>query len=285
MSASSSRPWMVPSSPNVPCSTGKITSTLMARSLARRVSAASLWNGTRPLCRWTGSGGTITASPRANTAAAGVVSGSPARNWRGSKTILPCSKFSACSAVSQRPSLVMPMGTTSYLSLLIAWRTDAAESSDTSCSPLRPPNSMPTRSFFMTFQCGRGRTSRQSQDWYIRTGLQNLFPKCRQRQFHGQFGGAVVLVDHGIHFDNLEADHAAVIGDDLHGEMGFAIGRAAADRSAYAGRVLGINPIHVERNVIAGGAAPGHSQSFFHDGAHAAFVNVAHGKDSDASAA
>ena len=48
MSASSSRPWMVPSSPNVPCSTGKITSTLMARSLARRVSAASTLKGHEP---------------------------------------------------------------------------------------------------------------------------------------------------------------------------------------------------------------------------------------------
>src|SRR2546421_4971794 len=31
----------------------------------------------------------------------------------------------------------------------MALKTDAAESSDTSCSPLRPPNRIPTRSFFM----------------------------------------------------------------------------------------------------------------------------------------
>jgi hypothetical protein len=30
-------------------------------------------------------------------------------------------------------------------------KTDAAESNETSCSPLRPPNKMPTRSFFITF--------------------------------------------------------------------------------------------------------------------------------------
>ena len=44
MSASSSRPWMVPSSPNVPCSTGKMTSTLMEFAAAW-VSGASLSNG------------------------------------------------------------------------------------------------------------------------------------------------------------------------------------------------------------------------------------------------
>ena len=49
----------------------------------------------------------------------------------------------------------MPMGTTSYFSLSIALRTEAAERSETSCSPLRPPNRIPTRSFSMTLQCGR----------------------------------------------------------------------------------------------------------------------------------
>src|SRR6266700_7706506 len=118
MSASSSRPWMVPSSPKVPCRTGKIMSTLMPRSDARRVR---------------------------------VVSGSPARRWRASCSgVLPFSNFSASAEVSQRPSLVMPIGTTSYLLLSIAPRTDAAERRETSCSPLRPPKRMPTRSFFMT---------------------------------------------------------------------------------------------------------------------------------------
>jgi len=34
---------------------------------------------------------------------------------------------------------------------------DAAESRETSCSPLRPPKRTPTRSFFMRFQSGRAR--------------------------------------------------------------------------------------------------------------------------------
>src|SRR5712692_585923 len=45
----------------------------------------------------------------------------------------------------------MPMGTTSYLFLSMASSTDAAESSETSCSPLRPPNRIPTRVFFIAF--------------------------------------------------------------------------------------------------------------------------------------
>src|SRR5207237_1135047 len=142
---------MVPSSPKVPCRTGKIMSTLMARSDARRVRVGSVWKGAREPPDFLGSGGTTTASPAASTAAAGVVSGSPARRWRASCSgVLPVSNFSASAEVSQRPSLVMPIGTTSYLLLSIAPRTDAAERRETSCSPLRPPKRMPTRSFFMT---------------------------------------------------------------------------------------------------------------------------------------
>ena len=69
----------------------------------------------------------------------------------GRSAAFPCSNSSASPAVSQRPSLVMPMGTTSNLLLSMALTTDAAESSETSCSPLRPPKRMPTRSFFIVF--------------------------------------------------------------------------------------------------------------------------------------
>ena len=81
---------------------------------------------------------------------------------------LPFSNLSACSAVSHRPSFVMPIGTTSYFVLSIAFRTDAADSNDTSCSPLRPPKRMPTRIFAMPFQSGARRVSRQSQLWFRR---------------------------------------------------------------------------------------------------------------------
>src|SRR4051794_18920028 len=44
----------------------------------------------------------------------------------------------------------MPIGTTSYFCLSMALSTEAAESRETSCSPLRPPKSIPTLSFFIT---------------------------------------------------------------------------------------------------------------------------------------
>src|SRR5208282_89981 len=149
-----------------------MTSTLMARSEARR-RLASVWNGVSPASRRAGSGGTTTDSPAASTAAPGVASGSPARKcFPGvgepllSGCFSPRNSLSACSAVSQRPSFVMPMGTTSYFVLSIAFKTDAADSNDTSCSPLRPPKRMPTRSFAITFQSGARRVSRQPQLWF-----------------------------------------------------------------------------------------------------------------------
>ena len=49
--------------------------------------------------------------------------------------------------MSQRPSLAMPMGTSSKRLLSIAAITEAAPARDTSCSPERPPKTTPTRSF------------------------------------------------------------------------------------------------------------------------------------------
>src|SRR4051812_15220019 len=97
-----------------------------------------------PVSALWGCGGTTTASPFCKTAAEAVASGSPARNWRSLSRGLPASRRSASADVTHRPSLVMPMGTTSYLCLSIALKTEAAESSEISCSPLRPPKRIPT---------------------------------------------------------------------------------------------------------------------------------------------
>src|SRR6476661_4990921 len=146
MSASSSSPWMVPSSPNVPCSTGKITST----SMPFCIEPGALSKGTSPCA--CGTGGTITASPLASTTAPGVVSGSPARRCLplSEGALSPRRRRSAWPSDSQRPSLVMPIGTTSYFCLSMAFRTEAADSNETSCSPLRPPKRIPTLSFFIS---------------------------------------------------------------------------------------------------------------------------------------
>src|SRR5438270_12916496 len=67
--------------------------------------------------------------------------------------------------------------------------------------------------------------------------------------------------------------------------MGLAVGSASANRGADSGSVFGVDPVHVEGDVVAGGAASSHAESFFHDGAHTAFVDVAHGEDADPGAA
>src|SRR5882672_6788010 len=120
----------------------------MLWSVQRRdISVAPVWKGTIDAgVVFAGTGGITIAEPCARTAAEDVVSGAPARRARG--CFLPCSKASAWAAVTQSPSLVIPMGTTSYLVWSIALRTEAAESREISCSPERPPKRTPTRSFF-----------------------------------------------------------------------------------------------------------------------------------------
>src|ERR1039458_5679773 len=76
--ASSSKPWMVPSSPKVPCRTGKMMSTSIELGAACN-SVECVSNGISAEWFSPGMGGTTTASPLARTAAAEVVSGSPAR--------------------------------------------------------------------------------------------------------------------------------------------------------------------------------------------------------------
>ena len=90
--------------------------------------------------------------------------------------------------------------------------------------------------------------------------LENLLAKGGAGQLNGEVGGAVVLVDDGVNLDDLEAEHAAVVGEDLHGQVRFAIGGAAAHRRADAGSIFGVDPVHVERDVVAGGAVAGRAR-------------------------
>src|SRR5258706_12829681 len=61
--------------------------------------------------------------------------------------------------------------------------------------------------------------------------------------------------------------------------MGLAVGDAAADGSADAGSVGGIDEVHIEADGDAGGVVHGVLERVGHDFAHAALVNVAHGED------
>src|SRR5712692_1818967 len=62
--------------------------------------------------------------------------------------------FCAALPMSQWPSLVIPMGTASYLSGSSPRMTEAAEASETSCSPERPPKRIPMRRRFFSWVMG-----------------------------------------------------------------------------------------------------------------------------------
>src|SRR5438093_13548458 len=72
---------------------------------------------------------------------------------------------------------------------------------------------------------------------------QDLFAKCRERKLDCQIRGAIVLVNHWVHFDDLKTQHPPVIGNDLHCEMSLAIGCTAANWCAHTRCVLGIHPV------------------------------------------
>src|SRR6266700_4345990 len=112
--------------------------------------------------------------------------------------------------------------------------------------------------------------------------LQNLFSQCRQSQLHRKVRRSIVFIDDRIDFNDFKAGHAAVVRDDLHGQVGFAITGAAPYWSAYAGSIFRIDPVHVERDMIPRRAASNDAQCFFDDGAHAALVDIAHGVDLNA---
>src|ERR1700736_1675633 len=97
--------------------------------------------------------------------------------------------------MNHRPSLPIPMGTGSYFSGSSARITDAAEASDTSCSPDRPPKITPMRSLFFPLIETPLRTisirGLPSQDFLSQPGKHEFHTECR---------GRIVQVDHGIYF-------------------------------------------------------------------------------------
>src|SRR5574341_2378682 len=117
-SAISNRPWSVPSSPKVPCRTGKYTST--------SVSFSSLEPRNTYTPASDGSGETITGF---------------------SPSVLPCSNAPITSPpLNHLPACVTPICVTSYLAGSSTESTDRADMSETSCSPERPPKRTATLS-------------------------------------------------------------------------------------------------------------------------------------------
>ena len=115
----SSSPWIVPSSPYGPCSTGKTTSTSPIEALAE--------SARRPA-----PGASATPSAPAGCRSAGAS--------------LPGCSASGPSTTDQRPARSISIGTTSHPAASRPAITERADASDTSCSLERPPASTAMRS-------------------------------------------------------------------------------------------------------------------------------------------
>ena len=115
--ARSSIPWIVPSSPKRPCSTGNTTST-----------------DSRNCTAWPGSKATIDGE----VGSAGSTTDVPF-STSGSERPLICSDSGDASVSIHWPDGVMPIGSTSYFSGSRAAMTLPADTTEIPCSLLRPP--------------------------------------------------------------------------------------------------------------------------------------------------
>src|SRR4029077_7561197 len=91
--------------------------------------------------------------------------------------------FTALVPTSHRPSFVIPIGTASYFSGSSARITGAAEPSETSCSPDRPPKITPMRSLlFPLIETPLRKISiraLRSQDFLSQPGKHQFHTECR----------------------------------------------------------------------------------------------------------
>src|SRR5271163_1969617 len=243
--ASSINPCTVPSSPNVPCKTGNTTSTPTLGCPAAGPNGTSVAT--------LGSGGSTTRSPDFSTSA---------------------NIFTEPVPTSHRPSFEIPIGTASYFSGSSARITEAAEASDTSCSPERPPKSTPMRKRFVAFIAAP-----PSQQPESASASQDFLPQAGEDQFHAQQRGSVVQVNHRIHFHHLERNHLLAVRNHFQRQMRFAIRHAAAHRSAHSWRITRVHEIHIQAHYDARRIVARKAQRFRHHLAHPPLVNIAHGEN------
>src|SRR5712692_36598 len=112
--------------------------------------------------------------------------------------------------------------------------------------------------------------------------LQDFLAESGEDELDAEESGAIVFVENRIDLDDFEGNHGLGVGNHFHGEVGFAIGDAAAHRRAHSGRVGGIDEVHVQADGDAGGVVHGVLEGLGHDVPHAALVDVAHSEDMDA---
>src|SRR5215468_33838 len=147
------------------------------------------------------------------------------------------------------------------------------------CFSMSPPNSRfpaPTRARGMTASKKAMWTHSRGRPFTVDGTLQDLLPKSGHRQLDRQVCRLIMLVDHGIHFDDLEARHATVIGDDLHSKVSLSVRSTTAHGSPNSRRVFRVDPVHIKRHVITGRTASHCAQCLFHHRTHAPLIDVAH---------
>src|SRR5581483_1394871 len=98
-----------------------------------------------------------------------------------------------------------------------------------------------------------------------------------ERELNGEFGGAVLDIQHGIHLDDVKAGQTPAVGEQLHGEVRFAIRHPPWYGRADSGGVGWVNHVEVERRPDGGGVARRGRDRFRHHGPHAPLVNCPHG--------
>src|SRR5574337_604368 len=133
MPASSRSPWTVPSSPYGPW------------SMISTTSSSRLSPGGKPSAAWSRASAALAASAASARATSPSFTGLAASPAGSALRTLSARAFKGSPPTSQRPSLVIPIGTGSKRLRSRAPRTDAAEARETSCSPERPPKMIPTR--------------------------------------------------------------------------------------------------------------------------------------------
>ncbi len=174
-------PWMVPSSPHGPCSSGKTTST------SPRVRGG--WDGSVH-----DEVGRVAVLGERDRRAVAVDAGS----WSGPSIR---SRSGSPDSSTQRPSVAMPTGTTSYASRSMACSTLPAVTHEIACSLERPPKTTATRGLRVGAFIG------STLSTYARAHARGRArPEARHRRGHRRSPG---------HAAGRAAEHAAHDGVDV----------------------------------------------------------------------
>src|SRR5262249_13336318 len=79
---------------------------------------------------------------------------------------------------------------------------------------------------------------------YATISSKRPFSHRRQRQFSGQNGGTVDLIEYRVDFHKIQAYHLALLSNQLHGHMRLTVGDASRHRRPNARGLTWVHDIH-----------------------------------------